>query len=222
MKNRGQPPGRSPAAFQPPFETAKNPPAAERTPLSTSLYTLSRPAATRRTRKNPHLSARLRRVPSPASSTSIGSSSGRAPPLPRSCDARPGLNPMMTAALSGASRRCLCFGLLIVRHFGAIDKGYVRSRRFRGLPDRGPGSSRRPPQRRRRSRQRPHHKHRTRRLRVPQLRRLPDPGPPLRRETRPGPAPSPLPLKSEEQQWSLTTRAGRGGRAAGPGGFIRW
>ena len=63
-------------------------------------------------------SPRLRRVPSPASSTSIGSSFGRRRPA-RRCDAMPGLNPMMTA-LSGAPRRCLCFGRLSISYFGAF------------------------------------------------------------------------------------------------------
>ena len=52
---------------------------------------------------------------------------------------------MMTAALSGASRRCLCFGFLMIRDFGATDKGYVWSARFRGLSDQPFGGPGRPP-----------------------------------------------------------------------------
>ena len=46
-------------------------------------------------------------------------------------------------------------------------------------------------QRRHRSRRQPHQKNQTHRLRVPQLRQLPDPSPPLRRETQLGPTPQP-------------------------------
>ena len=60
-------------------------------------------------------------------------------------------------------------------------------------------------QRPHRSRQQPHQTNQTRRLRIPQLRQLPDPSPPLRRTTRLGPAPSPhSPLKSDEPVFGLS------------------
>ena len=134
-------PSREPRRIPAAFKTAKNPPTAVRTaPLDQPLHPSRRP----KNAKTPHLSpaspgARLRlrrqhRILIWAS-----------PPLPRLSTPCPGWNPMMTAALSGASRRCLCFGCHPISHIsGRSSRGLFEkiSRPVRTASRRAPVSRR--------------------------------------------------------------------------------
>ena len=122
-------PAGNPAAFQPPFKTAKNPPTARRYPSLTSPYTPPTP----RKRENFRRPAARPLGPPPPPPLASGHAPGPRASAPGPARDR-GTPLMMTAAHSGGRRRCLCFRPPHDTTFRSVRQGVCfQPERLRGL-----------------------------------------------------------------------------------------